>query len=360
MIQLYTHGLFGGRRPLIFTVDTTKAGSANDTFILPLATGTTNINVNWGDGNLENFNTAGNKTHVYSAPGIYEIGVTGTFVGIVFNNGGDMLKFINITQWGDVVWKSFQNAFYGCANFTTISATDIPNISLTNFSFANVFRSSSFNGSVAWFPSGITSLNEAFGATPFNHPSIASVDMSMVTIGIKMFFNSSFNQYIGDWQLATTLNLSEIFKASAMSTANYTDTIVEWANYVNTNGYPLNVSMTSQDGRTFDTSRGGGVGFANAGAARSYLTKNVTAAAFSDANANGVYTVNFTTNIYTNANGYYFQWNGASWTLFDNLSVSIEVGTGGASTTTPSSSVWVGGTVTNTNGGWTISGDTVI
>jgi len=73
-----------------------------------------------------------------------------------------------------------------------------------------------------------------------------------------------------------------------------------------------------------------------------------------------LYTVNFSTNIYTNSNGYYFEWNGASWTLFDNLSVSVEVGTGGLSTSTPSSSAWVGGSVVNSNAGWTISGDTVI
>jgi hypothetical protein len=36
-----------------------------------------------------------------------------------------------------------------------------------------------------------------------------------------------------------------------MSTANYTDTIVGWANYVFTNGAPLNVNMGTQNGRTF-------------------------------------------------------------------------------------------------------------
>ena len=34
----------------LFTVDTTQAGSAADTFILPLQNGATNIVVKWGDG----------------------------------------------------------------------------------------------------------------------------------------------------------------------------------------------------------------------------------------------------------------------------------------------------------------------
>jgi hypothetical protein len=57
-----------------------------------------------------------------------------------------------------------------------------------------------------------------------------------------------------------------------MSTANYTDTIVGWANYTFTSGVPINVNMGSQTGRTFDTSRSGGANFATAGDARTYLT----------------------------------------------------------------------------------------
>jgi hypothetical protein len=66
--------------------------------------------------------------------------------------------------------------------------------------------------------------------------------------------------------------MSSIFRNSGMSTANYTDTIVEWSNYTTTNGAPYNVNMTTQTGRTFDTSRSGGANFADAGAARTYLT----------------------------------------------------------------------------------------
>ena len=66
--------------------------------------------------------------------------------------------------------------------------------------------------------------------------------------------------------------MTQMFFGSGMSTANYTDTIVGWANFTTTNGVPLNVPMLSQFGRTYDTSRSGGANFANAGAARTYLT----------------------------------------------------------------------------------------
>ena len=61
-----------------------------------------------------------------------------------------------------------------------------------------------------------------------------------------------------------------------MSTANYTDTIVGWANYVNANSKtPASVSMVNQLSRTFQNSRSGGASFATAGAARTFLTTAV-------------------------------------------------------------------------------------
>jgi hypothetical protein len=85
---------------------------------------------------------------------------------------------------------------------------------------------------------------------------------------------SAFNQNLGSWTLRLTgIILSDIFRNSGMSTANYTDTLVGWSNYVNANSQtPSNVSMVTQLSRTFQNSRSGGANFANAGAARTYLT----------------------------------------------------------------------------------------
>ena len=68
------------------TIDTTQAGSASDTFVLPLRTGTVNFTVHWGDGNNDVI-TAYNQTeltHVYSSNGIYQITLDGDFTGIYF------------------------------------------------------------------------------------------------------------------------------------------------------------------------------------------------------------------------------------------------------------------------------------
>jgi hypothetical protein len=85
--------------------------------------------------------------------------------------------------------------------------------------------------------------------------------------------NTSFNQNLSTWNLNTSSFVAQTtFRYSGMSTDNYTDTIVGWANYVYTNSAPYTVNMASQTGRTFNRLRSGGANFADAGAARDYLT----------------------------------------------------------------------------------------
>ena len=88
------------------TIDTTKAGSANDTFVLPTAGGATvyDYYIDWGEGGAEEHvvvNT--NQTHVYTIAGTYQISIRGTFPRIYFNNAGDKLKLLTIAQWGNIV-----------------------------------------------------------------------------------------------------------------------------------------------------------------------------------------------------------------------------------------------------------------
>ena len=89
-----------------------------------------------------------------------------------------------------------------------------------------------------------------------------------------MFYNDvSFNQDLGSWDISGVAVMNNMFRNSGMSTANYTDTIVGWANFTKTNlGNPYDVNMSSQIGKTYDTSRSGGANFVDAGAARTYLT----------------------------------------------------------------------------------------
>ena len=89
--------------------DTTQAGSANDTVVLPLVSdGDYDFTVDWGDGSRDNI-TAYNQsevTHQYSSTGIYDIKIHGDITGWQFNNGGDDDKITEISKWGPLKFVS--------------------------------------------------------------------------------------------------------------------------------------------------------------------------------------------------------------------------------------------------------------
>lgn len=301
----------------IIRVKTDNAGtSASNQFILPIALRSGYVydyTVYWGDGLLDDYTNSGNKIHTYAEAGEYIITISGNFAGLFFNNGGDKLKMLQISNWGNHDLAVTERAYFGCTNLD-ITANDTPILTNTNVNFrgflmnnTSLIGNSSINN---WDVSLITVFGGSagggirhgmfFGCTLFNQ-DISNWNVSNGITMSFMFQNSGFNQDISNWNVsnATTLSaffrgtpynhytpwnlnlsgvvLSEIFQSSGMSTENYTDTIVYWANYAFENaGTPINVNMSSQTGRTFDTSRSGGANFADAGAARTYLISTLS------------------------------------------------------------------------------------
>jgi hypothetical protein len=116
---------------LTLKIDTTKAGSASDTFILSLGTGV-NFDgiIAWGDGTTTRLTGApGDVSHTYPVAGIYIVRCwefkVGGFPRVYFNNAGDKAKVLEIMQWGQNEWSTMQNAWFGCANMI-VTATDGP------------------------------------------------------------------------------------------------------------------------------------------------------------------------------------------------------------------------------------------
>ena len=186
----------------IITVDTTKVGSANDTFVLPTAgEGTYNYFVDWGDGgDEENVVTNTSQTHVYAASGTYQIKIRGTFPQIFFNNVGDKDKLMTIDNWGNIIWSSMRNAFYGCSVVQGVWI-DVPNTAeVTNMSY--MFR----------------------GCTAFNH-SVANFNTAKVTTMYQMFRDcAAFNQSLANFNTAEVTNMSYMFRDCAafnQSLANF-------------------------------------------------------------------------------------------------------------------------------------------
>ena len=291
----------GSEAEFIILVKTDNTGTSNsDQFTIPTTTGTYNYDVDWGDGNTDIGLTSG-TTHTYASAGTYTIKISGTFPRIYFNGAGssDARKLLEIQNWGIIAWGTdIRDSFEGCVNMQ-LTANDVPDLSITtnmlNFfnactiftgnnsmqnwdvsTIANlnyVFQNTQFNIDISsWNTNNLQNMRQTFLNTPFNY-DISSWNVSKVGTFVQCFRGCSINQNLGSWSLKTSgTNLSNIFNSSGMSTANYTDTIVGWANYVFTSGGPLNTNMATQTAMTFDTSRSGGANFATAGDARTYLT----------------------------------------------------------------------------------------
>jgi len=223
---------------------TDNAGTSGSTQIqLPLVqNGDYYFQVSWGDGNVDIIQSWDQKEarHTYATAGTYTVTIGGTFKGFIFNNGGDRLKLLAVSQWG-TSFTIQSGSFSGCSNMT-ISATDLPIIENLNSTFASCsslttipnvnswnisqvkdmsacFSSMPFNADIsAWDTSNVIGMFAVFsGNSAFNQP-IGSWNTSKVQYMNWMFyFASSFNQNIGSWDLSSCTSISVMFNGSAFN-----------------------------------------------------------------------------------------------------------------------------------------------
>lgn len=285
----------------IILVKTDNAGtSASNQFLIKTISGGYNYDVDWGDNNTDT-GVMGDITHTYASAGTYAVKISGLFPRLYSFGATDVNKILDVLNWGNIAWgNSLEWMLFNADSLTTLSATDTPDFSSTtiltslfrasnNFAgggnienwdvsniqgFASFFEGTQFNDDISgWDVSSATGTGRMFYSNPQFNQDISGWSVQNVTNMNTMFFQANqFNQNLGIWEIASLISAVSIFGNSGMSTANYTDTIVGWANYVFTNGAPFNVNMSSQTGRTFDTSRSGGANFATSGDARAYLT----------------------------------------------------------------------------------------
>ncbi len=205
--------------------DNLSTGSSTATQVkLPLvSTGTYNMTVDWGDGNTSLI-TVWNQatvTHNYSIAGTYTITIKGRCDGWQFNNTGDRLKILTITEWGVLRINSTNVAhFLGCANLTLGTVKDIIDLSLcTNISqiFEGCTALTTINRVNEWITTNITVYSSAFRSTPFNS-NIGNWNVSNGLFFNSMFrsntsFNNGGSSSINNWVFKTTgsIDIQSIF-----------------------------------------------------------------------------------------------------------------------------------------------------
>jgi len=206
-INVYYNASFASTNSnFISTWDTTQAGSASDTIVLPMTAGV--ATVDWGDGTTNTSNT-----HTYTTGGIYTLIISGTIEGFRFASVGDRIKITDVSNWGTFNITT-DGVFSGCSNLD-ITATDAPTITTTSlftaFSFCSIF-----NGNISsWDISNVIDMNRIFETSfIFNQP-LNSWDVSNVTSMVAVFrFSFNFNQPLNSWDVSSVTDTNRMFESA--------------------------------------------------------------------------------------------------------------------------------------------------
>lgn len=256
----------------VLTVKSDNTGtSSNDQFTIPTNGDLSqNYDVETSDGYTAT-GLSGNHTITFpSGAGTHQVYITGNFLNIRFNNGGDKLKVLSVDQWGDIAWDSFNGAFRGCANLTA-NYTDVPDTSAV-LSLNMTFRDCTlWNGSINdWDTSSVNDMFYTFlncinynqpmngldvssvanmrgvirGCTLFNQPLNLWVTSSASDMR-EVFLNAiSFDQDISMWDISSLTNAANFLQGATLSTVNYDALLVGWeANLQGT--YPAGAGYTA-------------------------------------------------------------------------------------------------------------------
>ena len=237
----------GSNPDFVFTVRTT---SDNETFTIPTyVAGSYDCTISYGDGTADGTMTAwgdDSRQHEYAVAGDYTITVSGLFTRMRFNNLGDKLKIIDVSNWGANIWDSDQlGAFYGCLNMT-VTATDEMNVSsvtnmqqmfrgcesmtsliTTNWDVSNVttmvqaFRDCSLLSVLDTSLWDVTSLTNLFGfleQSELANPDVSNwVTTSLTSIGFAFRFAFSANPDVSGWDVSGVTSMQQAFEKSAFS-----------------------------------------------------------------------------------------------------------------------------------------------
>ncbi len=191
--------------------DTTQAGSADDTIVLPLvADGTYNFYIDWGDGNRDTITgyDQSQATHQYSDTGIYTIQlVANDMVGWQFDDSGDDDKLVEIMEWGPLRFVSDDtNLFKGCSNLTLSTTSNPP-----------------FNADAAGMFQDCSSLTGTGG-------DILNWDVSSVTgMDFMLAGCTSLDADLSNWDVSAVKSAEGFMSGAGLSTENYNRILSGWS-----------------------------------------------------------------------------------------------------------------------------------
>lgn len=234
-----------GTIPFITVWKTDNRGLGDDNQIVIQTVGDGyNYAVDWGDGNVDNGLT-GNVTHTYAVAGTYTVAITGDFpqittFDVVGSGDASNLKLLSVEQWGNIRWRSMEQAFEDSGNLV-INATDAPDLSqvtstwrmflnaenltgdLSGWDVGSVIDMSlmfsganSFIGDLSnWNVSSVTNMESIFEDCELFNSNLSGWNTSSVTNMESMFSGATnFNQNISSWDVSAVTNMRSMFESA--------------------------------------------------------------------------------------------------------------------------------------------------
>ena len=194
----------------------------------------------WGDGTDTGqlINADGNQLepqmiHTYTAPGVYSVTISGKFPYLYLYGGTNNELLTDIKQWGTTKWESFAESFRGCTGLTTLSVTDVPNLSRLRTSlgfspdkqFYRTFRECSNLTTVDftknWNFLGVELFTGTFTdcTSVTDWKAIENWNMSTATKLAELFavlsgtstFDTQAASYVKDWNVSNVTDMSFLF-----------------------------------------------------------------------------------------------------------------------------------------------------
>ena len=229
--DFYIYGeliITGNAFTMTWKTDNLSIGSsANNQIKLPLEpTGSYDFTIDWGDGQrsqITSWNQA-ETTHTYSVIGTYTVKIVGTLVGWRFNDTGDKLKILTISNWGDLRLGNSGNYFQGCANVTMDTIADILNLDTTT-TLAYLFYGCTALTTVGkmndWNTNSIISLERSFSLAFNFNQNLSSWDTSNVENFNSTFYGSLvYNQPLNTWVTSSVSNMAFMFRDAILFNQN--------------------------------------------------------------------------------------------------------------------------------------------
>ena len=241
------------------TVNTALAGSANDTFILPLYL-IDSVKVAWGDGTFSTHTTGGSVTHIYPSSGIYNIKITGKADQVIrFNNVGDKAKLLSVDSFGDFKFLTADGTFYGCTALTTLDVSGWDVGSVTSFSrFTQGCTSLTTFDVSSWDVGSVTSFFAfANNCTSLTTLDVSNWDVSKVTNFGYFAYNciSLTTLDVSNWDTSKVVDFSHFAReCTSLTTLDASNWDV--SKVTNFGYFAYNcISLTTLDASNWDTSK---------------------------------------------------------------------------------------------------------